>query len=290
VAEPIDLIHRYDPDQPEHDPPANADAARRLLVTGNRRFARWIDSCADERPQVGKPPEFVIPCSAVELGLKPSKQTPFAFLLGCSDSRVPAETIFGSMRNHLFVVRMAGNVLSEDCMGSLDYAAHQLDTLRIGVVLGHSGCGAVAAAVDTYLDPWSYLGLTTSPALRSIVERLLVPVRKAAQALERVAGAGVERQAGYREALREAVEMINAMHSAYGMRQQLELAGKRSIVVHYGVFDLEYHRIRTAPPEHPGGTVVEVVLAEAPATLKEFEALSFRVARRAARRLTGPGK
>jgi carbonic anhydrase len=73
-------------------------------------------------------------------------QTPFAAVLACSDSRVPVEIIFDQGLGDLFVVRVAGNVVGEAGLGSLEYATEHLDVQLI-VVLGHEGCGAVAAAL-----------------------------------------------------------------------------------------------------------------------------------------------
>jgi len=77
-------------------------------------------------------------------------QQPFATILGCSDSRVPPELIFDADFGELFIVRVAGNVVSAEVMGSLQYAGSHLRT-PLFVVLGHEGCGAVKAALDTML-------------------------------------------------------------------------------------------------------------------------------------------
>ena len=75
-------------------------------------------------------------------------------VLGCSDARVPIELIFKEGPNDLFVVRVAGNGLGSEVLGSLKYAVEHLGgSLRIIVVLGHSGCGAVSEAVDAFLEP-----------------------------------------------------------------------------------------------------------------------------------------
>jgi carbonic anhydrase len=77
-------------------------------------------------------------------------QHPYATILSCSDSRVPPELIFDTGFGELFIVRVAGNVLSPEVAGSLQYAGRHLRT-PLFVVLGHTHCGAVAAAVDTML-------------------------------------------------------------------------------------------------------------------------------------------
>ncbi len=78
-------------------------------------------------------------------------QHPYATILGCSDSRVPPELIFDADFGELFIVRVAGNIVSAEVMGSLQYAGAHLRT-PLFVVLGHEGCGAVTAAVDTMLQ------------------------------------------------------------------------------------------------------------------------------------------
>src|SRR3974390_1819880 len=76
------------------------------------------------------------------------EQKPFATILGCSDSRVPPELIFDANFGELFIVRVAGNVISPEVMGSIQYAGSHLHT-SLFVVLGHEGCGAVEAAIES---------------------------------------------------------------------------------------------------------------------------------------------
>ena len=77
-------------------------------------------------------------------------QHPYATILACSDSRVPPELVFDAGFGELFIVRVAGNVISPEVAGSLQYAGRHLRT-PLFVVLGHTNCGAVAAAIDTQL-------------------------------------------------------------------------------------------------------------------------------------------
>ena len=77
-------------------------------------------------------------------------QHPYATILSCSDSRVPPELIFDAGFGELFIIRVAGNVMSPEVAGSLQYAGHHLQT-PLFVVLGHTNCGAIAAAIDTKL-------------------------------------------------------------------------------------------------------------------------------------------
>lgn len=76
-----------------------------------------------------------------------SGQEPFAIILGCSDSRVPAEIVFDQGLGDLFVIRVAGNIVAPSQVGSVEFAADQFKT-RLVVVLGHSSCGAICATID----------------------------------------------------------------------------------------------------------------------------------------------
>ncbi len=92
-------------------------------------------------------------------------QAPFAIVLGCSDSRVPAEIIFDQGIGDLFVIRVAGNIVAPSQVGSVEFAAEQFGT-RLVVVMGHSNCGAISATLDELESPET----TRSPNLRRIVE------------------------------------------------------------------------------------------------------------------------
>jgi len=94
-------------------------------------------------------------------------QEPFAIILGCSDSRVPAETIFDQGIGDLFVIRVAGNVVAPSQIGSVEFAAERYGT-RLVVVLGHSSCGAVLATIEALEQH----ATGHSRGLRSIVDRV----------------------------------------------------------------------------------------------------------------------
>ena len=109
-----------------------ADEALRRLVAGNERFVRG---------------EARFPTVQKEILAELAKgQHPYATIIGCSDSRVPPELVFDAGFGELFIVRVAGNVISPEVMGTLQYAAVHLRT-PLFVVLGHEGCGAVQAAL-----------------------------------------------------------------------------------------------------------------------------------------------
>ena len=96
-----------------------------------------------------------------------SGQEPFAIVLGCSDSRVPAEIVFDQGLGDLFVIRVAGNVVAPSQVGSVEFAAERFGT-RLVVVLGHSQCGAVLATIEELRRP----NESQSQNLRSIVDRI----------------------------------------------------------------------------------------------------------------------
>ncbi len=96
-----------------------------------------------------------------------SGQEPFAIILGCSDSRVPAEIVFDQGLGDLFVIRVAGNIVAASQIGSIEFAAERFGT-RLVVVLGHTSCGAILATVEELSQPAS----GQSRNLRSIVDRV----------------------------------------------------------------------------------------------------------------------
>ena len=117
-----------------HTTDISADEALQRLIDGNERFLKG------ESRHAGLSREALSELAA--------GQHPFATILGCSDSRVPPEWIFDAGLGELFVVRVAGNVLSPEVAGSLQYAGAHLRTPLL-VVLGHQGCGAIKAALKT---------------------------------------------------------------------------------------------------------------------------------------------
>ncbi len=93
-------------------------------------------------------------------------QSPMAIVLGCSDSRVPAEVVFDHGLGDLFVIRVAGNIVAPSQVGSVEFAAARFGT-RLVVVLGHSGCGAITATIEDLRAPGQH-----SSNIRSIVDRV----------------------------------------------------------------------------------------------------------------------
>lgn len=154
-----------------------AEALERLRE-GNRRFASDM-SLRAARPSRERRSELV------------AGQAPFAIVLGCSDSRVPAEIVFDQGLGDLFVIRVAGNIVAPSQIGSVEFAAERFGT-RLVVILGHSLCGAVMATLEELERPLE----SRSPNLRSIVDRIR-------PAIERLLESELERDA--EDLLRQAI-------------------------------------------------------------------------------------
>jgi len=108
--------------------------------------------------------------------------------------------------------------------------------LRLIVILGHSGCGAVSAAVDVFLKPEAYLSFADKHALRNILDRLLVVVHTSAKRIAAAFGPGVAHRPGYREALIETAIVSNAALSAYTVQQEIGTVAPDGLRATYGVY------------------------------------------------------
>lgn len=277
----LEVIYRFDPNSTEGiAQPADPCDARRRLEDGNREFAHFLDPLQAGQHTTTR----VLPLVLRDLGLGDSagaapRQQPFAVVLGCSDARVPTEMIFNQACNAMFVVRVAGNVLGSECLGSIDYAVHHLgESIKLVVVLGHSGCGAVTAAVDAYLQPEQFLAVAPSHPLRAIVDRLLLPVRGAARALEGVWGKDVVHRSGYRRALIETSVAANAALTAATLRQEFreQLGQQRDVV--FGVYDLVSRHVRLPLADDTVEGDEEVRLVSPPENAEDLVELGSRLA------------
>lgn len=242
----IEITYRYDgTDATVRPPPTDAEGARARLEDGSRSIGALLDSLTEGTGTANR----VISVDPRDLGLAPNapgapKQRPYAAIVGCSDARVPIELIFNEGPNDLFVVRVAGNGLGTEVLGSLKYAVDHLGgSLRLVVVLGHSGCGAVSAAVDAFLDPRTYLALAMKHSLRSMLDRLLIVVSAAAMRMTATFGLEVVRRSGYRAALIEAAVVSNAALAAYTLQQEIGAADGQALRAAYGVYLLESREI-----------------------------------------------
>ena len=107
-----------------------------ILIEGNHRFCNNLTASKDMQSLVA---------------ITKNKQHPFASFLSCSDSRAPVELLFDQALGDIFSVRLAGNIASDKCIGSLEFSSKYLGSKLI-VVMGHSSCGAVKAACDDFKD------------------------------------------------------------------------------------------------------------------------------------------
>jgi carbonic anhydrase len=274
----IDITYRYEArDRPARPQPSDSDAALRRLRDGNRAFAALFRRALNDPDHAQK----VIQLDARDVGLsvgaqEAPKQHPFAAVLGCADARVPIELIFNEGPNDLFVLRVAGNGLGSEVLGSLKYAIDHLgDSLRLIVVLGHSGCGALTTAVDVFLDPARYLQLATKHSLRSIIDRLLVVVEASSKRLLTAFGADVANHPKYRQALVEASIATNAALAAYSIEQELGTTDPKRLRSVYGVYLLETREVWAPGPANAEG----LGLAAPPQDPTEFAEFSDAIIR-----------
>ena len=180
--------------------------ALQRLREGNRRFVSSEDTTL-----------FTGQARRAELA---TGQAPFAVILGCSDSRVPVEIVFDQGLGELFVIRVAGNVVSPSQIGSVEFAAERFGT-RLVVVLGHSQCGAITATLESLLQPpapggTAYNVLSIVDRVRPAVEPLLATnLRENYDALVRHAvRANIRASAGH---LRHGSQLIEQLSQGHGL-------------------------------------------------------------------------
>jgi carbonic anhydrase len=157
---------------------------------------------------------------------------PFAIVLGCSDARAPAELVFDQGLGDLFVIRVAGNVVSPSQVGSVEFAAERYGA-RLVVVMGHTHCGAVEATLAAIEGS----GAPTSTNLLSILQR----VRPSVETV-RDAAAGLAREALLRKAARANVRM-SVDHLRHGSAVLERLIEREGLAVVGGEYDVETGRV-----------------------------------------------
>ena len=155
-------------------------------------------------------------------------QEPFAIILGCSDSRVPAEIVFDQGLGDLFVIRVAGNIVAPSQVGSVEFAAARFGT-RLVVVLGHSQCGAILATVEELQQPTN----NQSRNLRSIVDRIR-PCVESLLATE----LRNDQHALVREAVRDNIR-ASAIHLRHGSEVVEQLVQDSGLLVVGAEYSLE---------------------------------------------------
>lgn len=142
----------------EHTPLERLRDGNRRFVAGNAK--RFAADEADQRRELAE------------------GQAPDAVILTCSDSRVPPTLVFDQGLGDLFVIRVAGNVVTPEQLGSIEFAVEKLGS-RLVIVLGHTRCGAVTATLDEVLEPSPGL----SPNLRALTDRIRPSVESALAAV-----------------------------------------------------------------------------------------------------------
>lgn len=185
------------------------------LREGNLRFAANVRGSD----------AFVSHTRRVELA---SGQQPFAIILGCSDSRVPAEIVFDQGLGDLFVIRVAGNIVAPSQVGSVEFAAARYST-RLVVVLGHSQCGAILATLEELRTPTE----NQSHNLRAIVDRVRPSVEGLLKTELRHDSDALVREAG-RANIRASVN-----HLRHGSQVLEELIHDQGLVVVGAEYSLE---------------------------------------------------
>jgi carbonic anhydrase len=196
--------------------PANGREALQRLKDGNERFV------------AGNP--IHIHSSAQWRSALVPEQHPFATILGCSDSRVPPELVFDQGFGDLFIIRVAGNVIGDDEIGSLEYGVEHLETQLI-VVMGHEGCGAVTAALAA--EEERRMELTGIQRLLKAIDPALVDLDTALSKEERL-------QRAVEANVRWSVEQIGRLPELEGVSE----GEVRDVLVVGAVYEMATGKVR----------------------------------------------
>jgi carbonic anhydrase len=194
--------------------PSGAGEALARLKKGNQRFRDGVSRHTHE--------------TASWRNLLVETQKPFATILGCSDSRVPPELIFDAGFGDLFTIRVAGNIIAEDVIGSLQYGVAHLHTPLV-VVLGHEGCGAVSATLEEMLHKTKEL-----EHIESLIQLIKPGLRELDLKQDRVALLRTAVEANVRWSMRQ---LSTSPEGAQALREKrVRLVG--------GVYELATGRVR----------------------------------------------
>ena len=193
----------------------SASAALERLREGNARFVSAVRG-RESLPNQARLDQLV------------EGQEPFAIILGCSDSRVPAEIVFDQGLGDLFVIRVAGNIVAPSQVGSVEFAAERFGT-RLVVVMGHSRCGAILATLEELGRPTE----RQSRNLRSIVDRVRSSVEPLLSMAPRLDPEALVHEAG------RANIRASANHLRHGSEVLEQLILKDGLVVVGAEYSLE---------------------------------------------------
>ena len=196
--------------------PLPADEALERLLEGNRRF---VEDPSDSRSKRWH----------AQLA---QAQQPFAVILGCSDSRAPAELVFDQGLGDLFMIRVAGNIIAPSLIGSVEYAVAMLQ-VKLAMVMGHTQCGAIAATVEAIRRP-HHISKNIEDITRRIEPQIRSLIEEAGEVVDPVT-------------LREA-ERVNVLASVDQLQRGSPYLGKLAkaaeIRIVGAVFELETGRVR----------------------------------------------
>jgi carbonic anhydrase len=292
----VDFTYRYNFARPRpFFVPDGWRAAANDLEEGNRKIVRFYQACRDHGyPRGTRRP--VVELSAPEAEGQPRgddglpRQQPFAAMIGCSDARVPLELLFGQEFNDIFNIRVAGNVLAEEGIGSLLYALRSfvpdVDVphhrgLKLAGVIGHRGCGAVTATVRAFLDPVKDAPAFGEP-IGAILRRITSPALVVAvETMDAVFGAGAATDPSRIFETVELTVYVNAAWVAHETQRWVNSAGTDvadRVGVVYGVFDPSDYRVRSLPAsvDEPD----PAMFGRPPADQDELRALAATIAGR----------
>jgi carbonic anhydrase len=272
----MDIIYRFNPYEPvEYTSFKTAEESLAHLREGHGRYHEIVNGLRDR--VYGAPSEnIVIPTSLTSRGVSmvpgiAIAQRPFAIVVSCSDARVPLEEIFQVSANSVFVVRVAGQAMGAEVLGSILYALiHFQDSIRLIIVLGHTECGAVTAAVNMMSNPQADPS-SLPPSIASIVDRIRPAVKICVCTPDQSAD-----RPHSQEALVEASCFVHAAKVAMELRTELGLAEKPLPQVVYGVYDLRTSQIRSRPATDSESSRNDF-LAEAPHTDAALQALALEI-------------
>lgn len=189
----------------EKDVLMTAQRAFERLQEGNRRFVANVRGADAILSQVRRA-ELV------------ANQNPFAIVLSCSDSRVPAEIVFDQGLGDLFVIRVAGNIVAPSQLGSVEFAVERFQT-RLVVVMGHTRCGAIEATLDSLMHPHA----RASESVMSIVRRVMPSVKPLVE-LDPEADRAILARAAVRANIRASANQLrhgSALLERYGQEEGL---------------------------------------------------------------------
>jgi len=293
---PIDFTYRYSPDNPKpFFAPTDWKSAAVFLEAGNSLIVRFFNACQrgylnpDSAPPVVELSHSEIADSPLDDDGMPT-QMPFAVMLGCSDARVPTELLFGQEFNDIFNIRVAGNILAEEGIGSLLYAIRAFApdpqkpharSLKLAGVLGHRGCGAVRATIKTFQAGPAAAKVFGDPVGSIVAKIASPPMSIAAELIDEEFGPNASADPKHLNDLVEMVVYLNAAWSSkevqdWVTREGPEVAERVGVV--YGVFDPVTFRVHALPytPDEP---VIDA-FASPPRDLDDLRTLGREVLRR----------